>query len=359
MNDLHHPCEPWAEKLSLAAAGCLSADEEREVRQHIKTCSVCCECLRQLTQLCGALVEARSASHEAEVAVVERVTSAVASERSQRPLAGTRAQRIRPALLTRSLDTWRWIMRSPVSRVAAAVVFVLAIGGVALWFHGGGTTPALADFLESEGIDVLLCLGGDGTQRGAHALGEEVAKRGLAKSVVGIPKTIDNDIPYVWMSFGYATAAEVAQEVVRGAHVEARGAPNGIGLVKVMGRNAGFIAAGAALASQEANFVLVPEVPFPLEAEGGFLAGEHLGLVPLLGCQWGFRRGLPVVAGEAPEEPELPGRLVPSDVCAHLQGFVEHFNEGLSHSTGCPSCHGRNLYRCKRIYFRAGSICRG
>ncbi len=146
------------------------------------------------------------------------------------------------------------------------------LGGTVLGSSRGGQDPAvMVDFLESEGIDVLLCLGGDGTQRGAHALAEEVAKRGLRKSVVGIPKTIDNDIPYVWMSFGFATAAEIAQEVVRGAHVEAVGAPNGIGLVKVMGRNAGFIAAGAALASQEANFVLVPEVPFPLEGEDGLL----------------------------------------------------------------------------------------
>ena len=96
--------------------------------------------------------------------------------------------------------------------------------------------------------------------------------RGLKKAIVGIPKTIDNDIEFVFTSFGYNTALEKAEEVLRGAHVEARGAPNGIGLVKLMGRNAGFIAAGAALASQDANFVLVPEVPFRLEGEGGFLA---------------------------------------------------------------------------------------
>ena len=130
----------------------------------------------------------------------------------------------------------------------------------------------MADFLEGHGIDLLLCVGGDGTQRGAHALARELARRGQPRAVIGIPKTIDNDIPYVWMSFGYATAVEVAQEVVDCAHVEALGAPNGIGVVKVMGRAAGFIAAGAALASQAADFVLVPEVPFPLEGERGLLA---------------------------------------------------------------------------------------
>jgi 6-phosphofructokinase 1 len=125
--------------------------------------------------------------------------------------------------------------------------------------------------LEAREIDILFCIGGDGTQRGAHAIQREVEKRGLAKSIIGIPKTIDNDVPYVEMSFGYVTALEVASEVLRGAHVEAVGAPNGVGLVKLMGRAAGFIAAGAAIASQEANFVLVPEVPFPLEGPGGFL----------------------------------------------------------------------------------------
>lgn len=147
------------------------------------------------------------------------------------------------------------------------------LGGTVLGSSRGPQEPALVvDFLEQRSIDMLFCIGGDGTQRGAHAIQQEIQKRGLAKAVIGIPKTIDNDIPYVWMSFGYATAIEKAEEVLRGAHVEALGARNGIGLVKLMGRGAGFIAAGAAVASQEANFVLVPEVKFPLEGEGGFLA---------------------------------------------------------------------------------------
>ncbi len=134
MNDLRHPCEDWAEPISLAAAGCLSPDEDQEVRRHIETCSACRERFRKLTQLCGTLAELRLPSNSAETAIVERVMSAVAS--------GTRL-----TFLTRSLSTWRWIMRSPVSRLAAAAIFVLALGGVALWFHGG-TTPALADFLQ-------------------------------------------------------------------------------------------------------------------------------------------------------------------------------------------------------------------
>ena len=147
------------------------------------------------------------------------------------------------------------------------------LGGTVLGSSRGAQDPAvIVDFLEAREIDILFCIGGDGTQRGAHSIQLEIAKRGLAKSVVGIPKTIDNDVPYVELSFGYVTALEVASQVLRGAHVEAVGAPNGIGLVKLMGRAAGFIAAGASLASQEANFVLVPEVPFPLEGDGGLLA---------------------------------------------------------------------------------------
>ena len=146
------------------------------------------------------------------------------------------------------------------------------LGGTVLGSSRGAQEPAImVDFLEAREIDILFCIGGDGTQRGAHGIQEEIERRGLAKSVVGIPKTIDNDVPFVEISFGYVTALEVASEVLRGAHVEAVGAPNGVGLVKLMGRDAGFIAAGAAIASQEANFVLVPEAPFPLEGEGGFL----------------------------------------------------------------------------------------
>ena len=146
------------------------------------------------------------------------------------------------------------------------------LGGTVLGSSRGAQEPAvMVDFMEAREIDILFCIGGDGTQRGAHGIQEEIERRGLAKSVVGIPKTIDNDVPFVELSFGYVTALEVASEVLRGAHVEAVGAPNGVGLVKLMGRAAGFIAAGAAIASQEANFVLVPEVPFPLDGEGGFL----------------------------------------------------------------------------------------
>ena len=143
MNDLHHNCELWAEPISLLAAGCLSTDEERDVRRHFETCPDCRERFGQLTQLCGAVAEAQLPVNVAELAIVERVMSAVASEESRRPLAGTQAEMIQPSLLTRSLNRWRWIMRSPVSRIAAAAIFVLAIG-VAMLFQGGGGGAAFA-----------------------------------------------------------------------------------------------------------------------------------------------------------------------------------------------------------------------
>ena len=147
--------------------------------------------------------------------------------------------------------------------------------------HEGGTilgssrgtpeTATIVDTLVERGIDLLFTIGGDGTLRGANAIWREVRRRGLSIAVVGIPKTIDNDIPFVRRSFGFETAVSIATQSVRSAEVEAKGAPYGVGLVKLMGRHAGFIAATAALAAGNANFVLIPEVPFSLEGPGGLL----------------------------------------------------------------------------------------
>jgi len=131
---------------------------------------------------------------------------------------------------------------------------------------------AAVDNLIRRRVNILFTIGGDGTQRGANALHQEACRRGYALAVVGIPKTIDNDVAYVSRSFGYLTAVEEACRVIDCAHTEATSVLNGISLVKLMGRHAGFIAGGAAVASQDANFVLVPEVPFRLDGERGFLA---------------------------------------------------------------------------------------
>jgi len=120
-------------------------------------------------------------------------------------------------------------------------------------------------------INILFTIGGDGTQRGGWEFFEAAQKRGYALSVVGIPKTIDNDIPFVARSFGFLTAVEEATKVLQRAHTEARSVQNGIALVKLMGRHAGFLTAEATVASQEVNFTLIPEVPFRLDGPGGFL----------------------------------------------------------------------------------------
>jgi 6-phosphofructokinase 1 len=120
-------------------------------------------------------------------------------------------------------------------------------------------------------IGILFAIGGDGTLRGAAALSQEIARRGLQIGVIGVPKTVDNDLQWIQQSFGFATAVEEARIAIVAAHVEARGAWNGVGLVKWMGRDSGFIAAHASLANSDGNFCLVPEAPFALEGESGFL----------------------------------------------------------------------------------------
>jgi 6-phosphofructokinase 1 len=130
----------------------------------------------------------------------------------------------------------------------------------------------MAEFLLRERIDILLLVGGDGTLKGGHALHEELARRGARVAVVGVPKTIDNDVAFVDKTFGYETAVELARLAVNSAHTEATGARYGVGVVKLMGRDSGFVAAAATLASEEANFCLVPELPFELEGPSGLLA---------------------------------------------------------------------------------------
>jgi len=137
--------------------------------------------------------------------------------------------------------------------------------------RGNQPVGVMVDFLQQRGINILLALGGDGTQRGAHAIAVEAEKRGLSLAVVGIPKTIDNDIQYVQRTFGFASAVDIARDVLASAHAEARAYPNGVALVRLMGRDSGFIAAAATLASQEVNFTLIPEFPFALDGENGLL----------------------------------------------------------------------------------------
>lgn len=138
--------------------------------------------------------------------------------------------------------------------------------------RGAHEVDVMVDTLVHHRIDMLFAIGGDGTLRGAHAIAVEIARRGLPIAIVGIPKTIDNDIEFIDKTFGFETAVDIARLAVDAAHTEALSAYNGVAIVKLMGRDAGFIAAAATLASRDVNFCLVPEVPFVLEGPTGLFA---------------------------------------------------------------------------------------
>jgi len=134
---------------------------------------------------------------------------------------------------------------------------------------GGDRVIEIADAIERMNISMLFTIGGDGTQRGALEVAEELEKRGLKISVIGIPKTIDNDLSFIQRSFGFDTAVTEAVNAVSAAHTEAHDTINGVGLVKVMGRESGFIAAHTALAMGDVNFCLIPESEFDLDGPNG------------------------------------------------------------------------------------------
>ncbi len=149
---------------------------------------------------------------------------------------------------------------------------ITSIGGSILsTSRGPQDADIMLDYLVKLNVNLLFCIGGDGTMRAADALKNKITQRKLKIAVVGIPKTIDNDLDLIQKSFGFDTAIEKAVEAIKSAHVEAKGSFNGIGLIKIMGRLSGHIAAHAALAQNDVNFVLIPEVPFDLPGEKGFL----------------------------------------------------------------------------------------
>jgi 6-phosphofructokinase 1 len=161
----------------------------------------------------------------------------------------------------------------PVELTPEAVANIATFGGSILGTsRGKREVKVMVNRLEALGVDILCVIGGDGSQRGAQAIHEEIRARGSHIAVVGVPKTIDNDIMFMDRSFGYQTAFAAAFHAVNSAHTEARGARNGVGLVKLMGRDSGFIACSAALATGNANAVLIPEVPFALDGDSGLFA---------------------------------------------------------------------------------------
>jgi 6-phosphofructokinase 1 len=161
----------------------------------------------------------------------------------------------------------------PIALTAESVAHIHHQGGTILGTSRGSQDAGeVVDHLEANGIGILFVVGGDGTIRGAMQLSAEIEHRRLKIGVVGVPKTIDNDIHFIDRSFGFESAYAAAVDVVRSARVEAMGVRNGIGLVKLMGRHSGFVACRAALASTDVDLVLIPEVDATLEGERGVLA---------------------------------------------------------------------------------------
>ena len=173
--------------------------------------------------------------------------------------------------------------------------------------RGPQAVSEMVDTLERMNLGILFAIGGDGTLRGAQAIAEEIGKRKLKIAIIGIPKTIDNDIAFVQQSFGFVTAVTETRTSIYSAHMEARGARNGIGLVKLMGRHSGFIAANATLANADVNFCLVPEVPFSLN---GFLEA--------LNNQLQKRGHAVIVVGEGAGQ-ELMGESLGKDASGNIR----------------------------------------
>jgi len=199
-------------------------------------------------------------------------------------------------------------------------------GGTVLGSSRGPQKPDdIVDALERLNVSMLFIIGGDGTMRAARKIQEEITARRGKISVIGVPKTIDNDISFVTKSFGFDTAVEKATEAIRCAHTEALGVLNGVGLVKVMGRESGFIAAQATLALKEVNYVLVPEYPFTLH-------GDH-GLLPSLEKRLARRRHAVIVAAEgagqhllaASGKKDASGNPVLGDVASLLTSEIDAY----------------------------------
>ena len=219
------------------------------------------------------------------------------------------------------------------------------LGGTLLGTSRGPVSADIVvDFLEQRGVSILFTVGGDGTQRGAHAIVTEIQRRKLQISVIGIPKTIDDDVQYVNRSFGYFTAIEKAKEVIDSAHVEAHCVTNGISIVKVMGRDSGFIAAGATLASQEVNFTLVPEVPFKLEGECGLLAYLHRRLLERQHAVIVVAEGAGQHLMPPAEERDASGNLLHRDIGLFLRHKIR------DHFAGAALSRGDSLLRSQLLH---------
>lgn len=194
--------------------------------------------------------------------------------------------------------------------------------------RGAQDFSKIVDCLEIQNIGLLFIIGGEGTIMAATKICDEIEKRGVKIGVVAIPKTIDNDIYLVERSFGFDTAVEMATAAIRSAHTEAEGFPNGIGLVKLMGRNAGFIAATAVLAQQDVNFALIPESDFDLAGEHGLLAAlearlAHRGHGVIVVAEGAGQKFFP----DTPENRDASGNKKLQDIGGYLKKEITSYFE--------------------------------
>jgi 6-phosphofructokinase 1 len=234
--------------------------------------------------------------------------------------------------------------------------FVSAIhhdGGTALGTSRGSKDPVeMVNRLEDLGVGVLFVIGGDGTVRGAMTLVAEIAKRELPIAVIGVPKTIDNDLHFIDRSFGFETAFSAGVDVIKSAHVEATGARNGIGVVKLMGRHSGFIACHAAIASTDVDAVLIPEVPIELDGDHGLFAyierrlekHSHALIVVAEGA------GQEIFDTGVPSGTDASGNVKLNDIGVVLRDrIIDHFkskNTELTLKYIDPSYHIRSVPAC-------------
>ncbi len=215
---------------------------------------------------------------------------------------------------------------TPITLRPESVKQIHLLGGTVLGSsRGNQPVDQMVDTLEDMGVDILFVVGGDGSLRGAEAISDEIERRGLRKSVVGIPKTIDNDIRYLDKSFGFETAFAEAVKVVRTAHAEALGAPNGIGLVRLMGRASGFIACYAALADGNVDFVLIPEIDFQLDGERGLLEAIRYKIAKKKSAVIVVAEGAGQRLMEGYEERDASGNVRPKDIGIFLRDKITGF----------------------------------
>jgi len=222
---------------------------------------------------------------------------------------------------------------SPLELNPDNVSYLHRVGGTLLGSsRGSREIEDMVNTLAANNVKILFTIGGDGTMKGARAIAEYIMERELGISVIAVPKTIDNDLSYVKRSFGFQTAVEEARAVIANAHVESEGAHNGIGLVKLMGRHSGFIAANASLANRDVNFCLIPELPFRLEGEGGLFDSirkrlEHRGhavIVVAEGAGQDLIREEPVAAKKDPS-----GNILFKNVGIFLKEKINEYFSGI------------------------------